>query len=331
MFPTCRNFLFKIFVLCGLCRALSLAFEKPEPVADSLPQIRTEWEHGLSFSAVVLSHRALRHSKALHDWPFFAFAMPTSWTSNLKLGMEWSRILSAKGAVGGSLTLFGLGVKAGVRMELLHLLEVGVETNAGSAVNYGDICTFMGVFDPDKKDYTQDAFMTEFSYGVRYDAGISLPLVALLPKSKWTKIILRPTASLSYSAYTGASDGEVWKAGGMNMVNGYNYQYGGSLIYMLPFRHFPMAMVSFGVKGFLRESDFDDCYRAYDPGFKTVSVTPMLSLKLGEKWSGMLMAPISRDRRYRNYRYETGQELLQERIGSEWTLNAVILVLTRRF
>lgn len=331
MFPFLRNVLFKTLVAGSFCVAFSFADEKPEFSADSLPLVRTEWEHGLSFSAVVLSHRALRNSKSLHDWPFFAFAMPMSWTSNFKLGMDVNRVFSAKGIVGGSLTLFGVGVKAGVKLEFLHLLEVGVETNAGSAINYGDMSTFMGVFDPEKKDYSQDVFMTEFSYGVRYDAGISLPLMVVLPKSKWTKIILRPTASLSYSAYTGASDGEVWKAGGMNMVNGYNYQYGGSLVYMLPFRHFPMAMVSTGVKGFLRESDFDDCFRAYDPGFKTVSVTPMLSIKLGEKWSGMLMAPISRDRRYRNYRYESGQELLQERVGTEWTLNAVIFVLTRKF
>ncbi len=331
MFLLSRNALFGMLVGCCLCATLSLADENPDVSADSLPRIRIEREHGLSFFAVVLSHRALRNSKALHDWPFFAFAMPMSWTSNLKLKMDLNRMLSAKGVVGGSLTLFGVGVKAGIQIELLRLLELGVETNAGSAVNYGDVCTFMGVFDPNKKDYSSDLFMTEFSYGVRYDAGISLPLVALLPKSKWTRIVLRPTASLSYSAYTGASDGEVWKAGGMNMVNGYYYQYGGSLIYMLPFRHFPMAMVSTGVKGFLRESDFDDCFRAYDPGFRTFSITPMLSVKLCERWSGMLMAPISRDRRYRNDRYESGQELLQERVGSEWTLNAVIFILTRKF
>lgn len=331
MFPFLRNVLFKILVACSFCVAFSFADEKAESSADSLSLVRTDWEHGLSFSAVVLSHRALRNSKSLHNWPFFAFAMPMSWTSSFKLGLELNRMLSVKGIAGGSLTLFGVGVKAGVKLELLHLLEVGVETNAGSAINYGDMSTFMGVFDPKKKDYSQDMFMTEFSYGVRYDAGISLPLMVVLPKSKWTKIMLRPTASLSYSAYTGASDGEVWKAGSANMVNGYNYRYGGSLIYMLPFRHFPMAMVSTEIKGFLHESDFDESYRAYDPGFKTVSVTPMLAIKLDEKWSGMLMAPISRDRRYRNYRYENGQEILQERVGSEWTLNAVIFILTRKF
>ncbi len=331
MFPFPRNALFIILLACSFCVTFSLADESLEMSADSLPLVRTEVEHGFSFYAAILSHRALRNSKSLHDWPFFAFAMPMGWTSNLKLGVDLNRILSAKGVLGGSLTFFGAGIKAGVKLELLRMLEIGVEANAGSAINYGGMSTFMGVYDPERKDYSQDVFMTEFSYGVRYDAGISLPLLALLPKSKWTKIILRPTASLSYSAYTGASDGEVWKSGGLNMVNGYNYRYGGSLIYMLPFRHFPMAMVSTNVQGFLHESDFDDCYRAYDPGFRTVSVTPMLSIRLDEKWSGMLMAPISRDRRYRNYRYETGQELLQERIGSEWTLKAVILVLTRKF
>ena len=330
MLPVRKSFLLKILVVCSFLVAVSPAAESENVQADS-SRVRTEWEHGFSFSAVVLSHRALRNSKSLHNWPFFAFAAPMGWNSNFKLGADFGKAFSVKGIAGGNLTLFGVGVKTGVSLELLHLLEIGVEANAGSALNFGDMSTFMGVFDPEKKDYSQDVFMTEFSYGVRYDAGISIPLMVFLPKSKWTKIMLRPRASLSYSAYTGASDGEVWKAGGDNMVNGYNYQYGGALMYLFPFKHFPMAMVSTGVKGILHPSDFDDCYRAYDPGFRTISITPMLSIRLDEKWSGMLMAPISRDRRYRNYRYESGQEILQERVGIEWTLNAVIFVLTRKF
>lgn len=330
MFSFRKNFLLKALAVCCFLAATSPAAESENVQADS-SRLRVEWEHGLSFSAVILSHRALRNSKSLHSWPFFAFAAPMGWNSNIKLGTDFGKALSLKGVAGGNLTLFGVGARTGVSFELLHLLEIGAEANIGSALNYGGMSTFMGVFDPEKKDYSQDIFMTEFSYGVRYEAGISIPLVAFLPKSKWTKIILRPKASLSYSAYTGASDGEVWKAGGDNMVNGYNYQYGGTLIYMLPFGHFPMAMVSTGVKGFLHPSDFDDRYRAYDSGFRTISITPMLSIRLNEKWGGMLMTTISRDRRYRNYRYDAGQEILQERIGSEWTLKAVILVLTRKF
>jgi hypothetical protein len=319
------------FLACAACCLLTgnaYAQEKLEKSADSAFSVRTGVEHGLSFAAVVLSHRALRNSETLHSWPFFGFAAPMGWSSDLKADANLGRFVSLKGDIGGNLTLFGFGLKTGLTVELLHLLELGVEGNMGSAINYGSLSTFMGVFDPEKKDYTQDVFLTEFSYGVRYSAGLSIPLMVILPKSTWTRIILRPKASLLYSGYTGAEDGEVWKAGGANMVNGYSFQLGGTLLYMLPFRHFPMAMVSFGVRGFLNESDFDDRYKPYDPGFRTVSVTPMLSIKLNDRWGCMLMVPILRDRRYKNYRYESGEEMLQERVGAEWTVNAVMLMLT---
>ncbi len=35
--------------------------------------------------------------------------------------------------------------------------------------------------------------------------------------------------------------------------------------------------------------DFDPVYRDYNPGFKTVSITPMLSIRVFENWDGMLV------------------------------------------
>jgi hypothetical protein len=189
----------------------------------------------------------------------------------------------------------------------------------------------MGVYDPDKQEFSPDLFLTEFSYGVKYHAGMTLPLMLVLPKSEWTRVLLRPTAELMYSAYTGAEDGEVWKAGNGNYVNGYHYRWGGTLMYMLPFKHVPMAMFAANVSGFLHESDFDAVYKPYDPTFKTITLTPMLSIKFDDKWGGMLMGNFSRDRKYRHYHFESGTELSQERVGSEWGLNSVILTVNRKF
>jgi hypothetical protein len=114
-------------------------------------------------------------------------------------------------------------------------------------------------------------------------------------------------------------------------VNGYHYRWGGTLMYMLPFKHVPMAMFAANVSGFLHESDFDAVYKPYDPTFKTITLTPMLSIKFDDKWGGMLMGNFSRDRKYRHYHFESGTELSQERVGSEWGLNSVILTVNRKF
>ena len=156
-------------------------------------------------------------------------------------------------------------------------------------------------------------------------------MLAFLPKSKWTKIILKGTAEYAYSGYTGADDGEVWKAGSENLVNGFKYKCGGTLIYMLPFKRVNMAMVSANVSGFKHAYDFDSVYKDYNPGFKTVSITPMASVKISENWNGMLMAVVSRDRVFENRRYPTTEEPLQKQVGSEWDLRTVMFIASRKF
>jgi hypothetical protein len=160
---------------------------------------------------------------------------------------------------------------------------------------------------------------------------LTLPLLVLLPKSKWTKIILKLSGEYAYSAYTGADDGEVWKAGNGNMVNGFHYKCGGTLIYMMPFKRFPMAMLAANVSGFKHAYDFDPVYKDYNPAFKTVSIVPMLSFKLNETWNGTLMAAISRDRRYEQDHYEANEELLQKQVGAEWDLRTIMCIFTRKF
>lgn len=293
--------------------------------------IEIEVNHGLTFVGLIMSHRALRNSKAMHDWPFFGFALPAAWNSSISLKKDVSKLLSLKNTSGGAVSFAGLNLSDEISLELIHLLELGVQGSLGSAINYGDYATFMGVFDPEERDYRTDMFLTEYTYGVKYKASLTIPLLVFLPKSDWTKIILKPSASLAYNAYTGAEDGEVWKAGSDNSVNGYKYSYGGVLIYLLPFEKFPMAMVSTNVIGFKHAYDFDKIYEDYDPGFVSISITPMLSFKLDELWSGMVMASFSRDRKYENYRFEPTEEILQKKIGAEWAVKTIICTLTRKF
>ena len=216
-------------------------------------------------------------------------------------------------------------------VELIHMLEIGVQANGGTAINYGETSTFMGVYDVEERDYHQDYIFTEYSYGFAYKASLTLPLLVLLPKSDWTKIILKASGEYAYSGYTGADDGEVWKAGNGNMVNGFHYKCGGTLIYMLPFKRVPMAMVAANVSGYKHAYDFDPAYKDYNPTFKTVNVTPMLSFKVNDLWNGMLMAVISRDRLYEENRYKASEELLQKQVGAEWDLRTIMCVFTRKF
>jgi len=330
----CSCSLAKIFAIGALCASFAFADADSSSLNTEIPSdtsFRVKMENSLMFFGVVMPHRSLRNSESLHNWPFFALVFPLGWNSNLKMEKDLGNLFMLKGLAGFGLTLFGARVRADATVAILRLLELGVEGNVGSAINYGSWATFMGVYNPEKQKFSQDLFFTEFSYGVKYHAAMTLPLMVVLPKSDWTKILLRPTAELMYSAYTGAEDGEVWKAETGNFVNGYHYRYGGTLMYMLPFEHFPMAMFAANVSGFLHESDFDDVYKTYDPTFKTVSLSPMLSIKFDDKWGGMLMANFSRDRRYRHYHFESGTELSQERVGTEWGLTAVLLTVIRKF
>jgi hypothetical protein len=201
----------------------------------------------------------------------------------------------------------------------------------GTAINYGETATFMGVYEPENRDYRQDIIFTEYAYGLHYHGSLTIPLLAILPKSDWTKIILKGTGEYTYSGYTGAKDGEVWKAGAQNLVNGFRYKYGGTLIYMLPFARVPMVMFAATVSGFKHEYDFDDTYKDYNPGFKTVNLTPMASVKINDEWNGMLMLAISRDRKFENRRYPTTEELLQKQVGAEWDLRTVMFIASRKF
>ena len=81
----------------------------------------------------------------------------------------------------------------------------------------------------------------------------------------------------------------------------------------------------------MHKSDYDAVYDPYDPEFKRIHVTPRLAVKLNENWEGMLMTVVSRNRKYRNVRYESNQELLQERTGHEWMLSMIMFVISRKF
>ena len=303
--------------------------EKPAAKPDA-SGVTSAFENTFSIITLVLPHNSLRNSKTLHNWPFIAFSVP-AWALNFNIQKNMGPLLTLKGSSGGNLGFEGINLRAGVSLELIHLLELGVQGLGGTAINYGETATFMGVYDPEKRDYRQDVTFTEYLYGINYHGALTLPLLTFLPKSDWTKIILKGTAEYTYSGYTGAEDKQVWKAGGQDMVNGFRYKYGGTLIYMLPFERVPMFMFAATVSAFKHAYDFDDTYKDYNPGFKTVSLTPMASVKISEKWNGMLMAVVSRDRVFENRRYPTTEELLQKQVDSEWDLRMVMFIASRKF
>ena len=340
----CRSILLSVL----LCTALALADEpnasrdsvsvqeQSSKVQDSLAVkpddsvLKIETGNILSIVSIVLPHNSLRNSKTLHNWPFFAFAVP-SWAYHFKLRQDLGKLLALKGLAAWDVNFAGLGVKLDASVELIHLLELGVQANTGTALNYGETSTFMGVYNPEERNYDQDYIFTECAYGLTYHTALTIPLLAFLPKSNWTKIILKGSAEFSYNAYTGADDKQVWKAGNENSVNGFKYKYGGTLIYMMPFERVPMAMLAVNASGYKHEYDFDTAYKDYNPGFVTVHVTPMASVKINETWNGMLMVSISRDRLYENRHYPSTEELLQKQVGSEWNVRAIMFIASRKF
>lgn len=309
--------------------AAGTAAESKGNAADSA-SFKYSHDNILTIMGVVMTHHALRNSESLHNWPFFAVAAPALSTT-FKVENEFNKLISVKGNADGSLTFMNTGITAGIDLLLLHLLEVGVHGAISSAWNYGEASTFMGVYNPEKKKFDEDIFLTEGSFSAIYKASITIPLLAFLPKSNWTKIILKFNGALENSIYTGADDGEPWRAGADVRVNGYRGELGASIMYMLPFKHFNMFMLSGKVSGFLDEDDWDDIYEDYDPDFKIFNITPMLMFKINENWSGMAMAPIIRERKLSKSKYEAGEEYMLKRVGTEWRMNVVMCMFNYKF
>lgn len=327
---TTIRFFSKLLVLVSFCVSAAFADEQNKDTLQKKDTLQVELNNRLSIVDIILPHNSLKNSETLHNWPFFAFAA-SSWTTNFKIQRSSGKLATFKTSAAGDVNFAGLAIKLDVAVELIHLLELGMQANSATALNYGRTATMMGVYDVDKRNYRQDVFFTEFAYGYTYLSSLTLPILVLLPKSKWSNIILKLSGQYAYSAYTGADDGEVWKAGNANMVNGFHYKCGATLIYMLPFKWVPMAMVAGNVTGFKHAYDFDPAYKDYNPGFKTVNIIPMVSFKLTKTWSGMFMATISRARRYEEEHYKTNEELLQKQVGAEWDLRTIMTAFTRSF
>ena len=333
----CRSILLAILASAILAFASENDVDSTKNVAlDTLKNVTPDssfrYSHNniLTIMGVMLTHHALRNSETLHNWPFIAFIAPAASTS-FQFTKDFNKIFSVTGKSVGSLTPMNIGLTAGLDLSLIHLLEIGVQGNASSAWNYGRTSTFMGVYQPDERTFSQDIFLTEGGFTVTYKASLTLPIMAVLPKSNWTKIILKAAGNLENSFYTGADDGEPWKAGADVRVNGYRADVSGSIMYMLPFEHVNMAMVTAKIGGFLNDEDFDEIYQDYDPDFKTLSITPTLMFKIIPQWSGMVMAPIVRERKYNKSKYESNEELMLKRVGKEWQLNAIMCMLNYIF
>lgn len=181
--------------------------EKPAAKPD-VSGVTSAFENTFSIITLVLPHNSLRNSKTLHNWPFIAFSVP-GWRTEAYLQKNINPLLSVKAGIGGDLGFAGINTQAEASINWLHTLELGIQPILGTAINYGETATFMGVYDPEKRDYRQDVIFTEYLYGINYHGALTLPLLAFLPKSDWTKIILKGTAEYTYSGYTGAEDKQV--------------------------------------------------------------------------------------------------------------------------
>ena len=81
------------------------------------------FENTFSIITLVLPHNSLRNSKTLHNWPFIAFSVP-GWALNFNIQKNMGPLLTLKGSSGGNLGFEGINLRAGVSLELIHLLEL---------------------------------------------------------------------------------------------------------------------------------------------------------------------------------------------------------------
>lgn len=288
-------------------------------------------ERSVTFVGLVMTHYVLKNSRDARDWPLMWFPFPFYVSQSFKAERDFGKLLGVKGEVVGTLSVLDLAFSAEVGFSLIHLLEFGVFGRIGSAWNYNEDAIFMGLYEPEWGDFRRLTFLMDYVYNVQYKAGLTLPLLAFLPKSDWTKIIVRLGWNLEYIGFTGADDGGLWRAGVETSVNGYRTRENVTLIYILPFQYFKMFMVSVSRNGFLHDSDFDEVYQPYDPDFRTVSVMPMLQFSFSEKLGGMAMLMIGRERKFENDDFIGSERFLQKRVGHEWALKMGMIMVTYKF
>lgn len=334
-----QNLIKRLLILTALFVSFAIAQEKADSAqvagAAVAPE-ETGWklqsERSITFVDIFLPHYSLKHSDSyLKDWPFIEFAIPFFASQKYTATRDVNKLVGLKGEAAGTLSVVDLSASAEVGFSLIHLLEFSVLGKISTAWNYGYETSFMGRYNPKERDFDNDISFTEYMFDVQYKGGLTIPVLAFLPKSNWTKIIVRTGYTLEYLRYTGARDGQLWRAGVETSANGYKSSQNITIIYMLPYEHIKMFMLSLGRTGFLHDSDFDEVYKPYDPDFKTYSVNPMLQFTINAKWSGMAMAMFGRERKFENDDYYTNERFLQTRDGHEWAFKMAMIMLTYKF
>ena len=105
-------------------------------VADSTG-LKTSREGVFSIAALLLPHNSLRNSETLHNWPFFAFAVP-AYTYHFKVQQDFGKLLSFKGLASGDVNFAGIGVKLDAAIDNIADNYVSGITVNGSGVTVSD-------------------------------------------------------------------------------------------------------------------------------------------------------------------------------------------------
>jgi len=215
----------------------------------------------------------------------------------------------------------GTGTGFSSSVSITPLFSLFANAHIETAWNYGSYIELVGVYNPAKKDYDKLTSFSEFSYGFGFGA------VAIVPLPK--KNIINLSYKTDYIAFSGAEDGEPWVCGTeYNCVNGWRYDASAMLAHTFNGPKLKMLGISGSASGIYDEDDFNKIYEAYNPGFRTYSISAISNFSLTERQTLMVMAKVSRNRCFELDKndYEAEETLMQKYKRAKWGFDGIMIM-----
>lgn len=221
-----------------------------------------------------------------------------------------------------NLSPVGTGSSFDTTLCITPLFSLNAGAHIESAWNYGTYLTSLGVYDPVHAEYDQIDSLSEFSYGVKFEAAATIPL----PKSN----LLQLSYGTDYIAFSGADDGEPWTCYMQSdCANGWRYKTSAMLSHMFSSKKLKFAGLSFSVDGrYNGNDDYDKIYRDSEPGHTDYTVALMTHFKMSEKQSLMISADVKNKRQFEKDEsdFDTEETLLQKYKRDVWRFNNIFLL-----
>lgn len=244
------------------------------------------------------------------------------------LGSNWL-VSDANVVLNGSLELTPISIKPSVKVAFTPVPFIVFST--GASFGYGwDLPALnfkgMAVYDSTEKDYVSvnTIFYEWWAQGTfQFDTG------ALFP-GDWTHVVMLYSYRISYENLAGIADNSIftWQGSGEKVAGLQNYQ-SAIIAYQMPLVLYRVgAMLEIG--GYFNGEGLPS---AYDPSFKSISISPLAQFKLSEKDTLNVLCSISSRRCFENVPAEDSKTQTFEltKTSREWYFNRIALSYSHTF